>query len=458
MSYFKRIGATLLSLVVLLGIVAVIPQMKADAAFVIDYDVVSDAVYLVNLDTGIVVYDKNAEKQKYPASMTKIVTCMIALEYFSDPKSEYVTITTNVMTNQTLLSNGVWSTGALKDGERLTLKDLLHCAMLPSDNYAALAIAYYVSAEKGDGTLLWFVDKMNEKAVELGCTHTQFMNPHGLYHPYHYTTAHDMLILARAAMQNPTFAEMCNTPVYRRPATNKNPEFGKEGYRLENTNKMLSTAYEEYFYQYVKGVKTGFVAKASHTLTAYATKNGYSYLMVLMDDGAKKNNDKNYCMLDAKALFQWAFSHLELKELVSAGTPVATVDVDLAWSVDTVDLYPAESYTTLMLNNVEPSSIMVRRNLTGALQAPIEKGEILGTADLIYGSEVLGSIELVAGETVERSELLYVLSLAGGLFKSPVFIAVVVILLGGLIGYVAFSMLRSRSVGSVKRVRRYRRM
>jgi len=354
----------------------------------------------------------------------------------------------------------VWSTGALKEGERLSLKDLLHCAMLPSDNYAALAIAYYVSQEKGDGSLLWFIDEMNNMARELGCTHTQFMNPHGLFHSGHYTTAKDMYLLAKYAMSIPYFTEIVSTTVYRRAATNKNPDFGKEGYRLENTNMMLSTAYEKqgYYYQYVKGIKTGFISAAGHTLASYATRNGYSYITILMDDGAKKNSDKNYCMIDAKALYQWAFTSLDLKELVSANSPVAKVGIDLAWSVDTLDLYPSESFTTLMLNNVEPSSIMVKKNIPDTLEAPIKKGQILGTADLIYGSDVIGTIQLVAGETVERSELLYVLSLAGSLFGSPVFIIIIALAACAFVGYFAYSMLRSRSVGSVKRVRRYRRM
>jgi len=262
MVHIKRAVSMLMVLLSLLGVMICVPQTKADAAFVVDYDVTCDAVYMVNLDTDMVVYEKNGHKQKYPASMTKLVTCMITLEYFSDPKSENVTISRDVMTNDTLLKNGVWSTGALKEGERIDLEALLYCAMLPSDNYAALAIAYFVSAEKGDGTLLWFIDRMNEKAIELGCNDTQFMNPHGLYHEDHYTTAHDMYLLAKNAMQVPGFANIVSTTVYNRKATNKNDFAETNGkYRLENTNKMLSTAYEGdgYYYQYVKGIKTGFI-------------------------------------------------------------------------------------------------------------------------------------------------------------------------------------------------------
>lgn len=459
MKHLKKAAAMLMTLVLAFGVLTVIPQQKAEAAFVVDYQPYCDAVYMVNLDTGMVVYEKNADKQKYPASLTKMMTCLIALEYFSDPASEYVTIKQSVINDKTCINQGVWSTGYLKTGERVTLKDLLHCAMLPSDNYAALSIAYYVSEQKGDGTVEWFVDLMNKKAREIGCKNTQFMNPHGLFHEKHMTTAEDLFKIASYAMKISYFAEIVNTPVYRRAATNMNPEFGPEGARIENTNKMLSTAYEEYFYQYVKGIKTGFLSKAGHCFASYATRDGYSYIIICLDDGATKNNGTNYAMLDAKTLYQWAFTSLDLKEIVSSQKPVATVDIDLAWGRDTVDLYPAKSFTTLMPSNVESYSVMVKPNLPeGKLVAPVKKGEILGTADLIYGSEVIGQIDLVTVETVQRSDLLYVLSLITGLFASPVFLAFLVLLVLAGVGYVAVSLLRSSNTASLKRVHRYRRM
>ncbi len=459
MKLLKKATCLVLALVMSFGILTIIPQSKAKAAFVVDYQPTCDAVYMVNLDTGIVVYEKNADKKKYPASLTKMMTCMIALEYFSDPASEFVTISRAVMTDRTCINAGVWSTGYLKEGERLTLKDLLHCAMLPSDNYAALAIAYFVSEKKGntDGSLEWFIGKMNEKAKSLGCTGTQFINPNGLFHEEHYSTAHDMFLIARAAMSIPYFAEIVNTTVYRRASTNMN-DFGEQGARLENTNKMLSTAYVEYFYQYVKGIKTGFLAKASHCLASYATKDGYSYICVCLDDGAKTNNSKNYAMLDARTLYQWAFTSLDLKEVVSADKPVSTVGLAMAWGKEKLDVYPAESFTTLMPSNVESYSVMVKTSLPDTINAPVKKGEILGTAQLIYGSEVIGTIDIISGETIQRSELLYILSLISGLFESTVFIIFLVLVVLAAAGYVVYSLMRTRSVGSLKHVHRYRKM
>lgn len=468
MKHLKKALCALLSVAFAFGIFAIVPQSKAEAAFVVDYEPNCDAVYMVNLDTGIVVYEKNADKIKYPASTTKMMTCMLALEYFSDPASEYYTISRTIMTDKTCINAGVWSTGYLVEGERVRLKDLLHCAMLPSDNYAALAIAYFVSEQKGDGSLEWFINRMNTRAKELGCTNTQFINPNGLFHEEHYSTAHDLFLIAREAMSIPYFAEIVNTTVYFRPATNMNPQFGEKGARLENTNKMLSTAYQngsdpnqDYYYQYVKGIKTGFLIKAGHCLASYATKDGYSYMCICLDDGAQSNNkDPNLAMIDAKTLYQWAFSSLSLKEIVSTERPLPDpVNLGLAWGRDTVDIYPAESFTTLMPSHVEPSSIMIKTDLPETVDAPLKKGQVLGKAQLIYGSEVIGTVDVVAGETIQRSELLYFLNLVSNLFQSTAFVIILVLLLLSAIGYVVFSLMRTRNIGSLKRnVHRYRHM
>ena len=461
MNWVKKIVSMVMVCIITFGMLIIIPQTEAEAAFKIDYDVHCDCIYMVNLDTGMVVYEKNADKIKYPASLTKMMTCLIALEYYSDPAAEYVTISNAVMTDKTLINNGVWSNGQLVEGERVTLKDLLYCALLPSDNYAALAIAYYVAKEKG-GTddVQWFINKMNEKAKELGCENTLFMNPHGLFHEHHYSTAKDLFLIAQYAMNIPYFAEIVNTTVYLRGQTNMHPTYsdGKDYCRLENTNMMLSTAYEEYYYQYVKGIKTGFIGKSSHNFASYATKDGYSYIIIALDDGATKNKDTNYAMLDCKSLFHWAFTNLSLKEVVKSNTAVATVNIELAWSRDTIELYPAESFTTLMLSNIQSTSIMVRTDLPDTIQAPVKKGDVLGTAQLVYGSEVIGTIDLVAGETVQRSELLYVFSLISNMFGSTVFIVLLVILVLIAVAYVVYSLLHARNVSSLKKVHRYRRM
>lgn len=465
MRLLKKLLCVAFSVFFAFGVLLIVPQSEASAAFKVDYDEHCDCIYMVNLDTGMVVYEKNSEKVKYPASLTKMLTCMIAIEYFTDPASEYVTISNAVMTDKTLINNEVWSTSYLKEGERVTLRDLLFGAMLPSDNHAALAIAYYVSEQKGNGTLQWFIDKMNAKAEELGCTNSLFMNPHGLYAEHHTSTAKDLFLIAQAGMELDYFANIVSTTVYKRGATNKNTFPEEEGFvggeaRLENSNKMLSTAYERlgYYYQYVKGIKTGFLKVSHHNLATYATKDGYRYIIIALDDGQEKNGDTNYCMIDSRALYYWAFGNLTLREIISSTTAIATVEIEYAWKADTIDLYAAEGFTTLLPNHITQSSIMVVPDIEEKIRAPVTKGEVLGTAQLIYGTEVIGTVQLVAGESVQRSELLYILGLLSGMVESVWFYLFIALVLLAAVFYVMYTLIKAKNMSSLKRVHRYRKM
>lgn len=453
MKFIKKLAGVLLVFAILVSTVVVCPQTTADAAFVIDYEPYCDCVYMVNLETGLVVYEKNADKVKYPASLTKIMTCLIVLEYYSDLENEKVTISNAIMTDKTLLTEGVWSPTALKTGERIRLIDLLYCAMLASDNYAALALAYKVSEDKGDGTIDWFIKEMNRKAAELGCTNTQFVNPHGLFNENHYSTAKDLFLISKYAMEMPSFAEIVETDVpYYRPPTNMTDET----VRFETTNRMMMSAYEDYFYQYVKGIKTGFLKASGHTYASYAVKDGYSYIIICLDDGATSNyGQRNDAMVDAKQLFQWAFSDLSLKEVVNTSTVIAEAPVEWAWNKNSIELVPSESFRTIMPSNIELSSILVETDIPGTLKAPLRQGDVVGKASLIYANEVIGVIDLVAGETVQRSEMLYLMSIIDGIFDSTIFLIFAILLVLGVVGYVIYSLIHARNIGSLKKVRRY---
>lgn len=453
MKFLKRLACVAIIITTVFSALLVFPQTEADAAFVIDYEPKCDAVYMVNLETELVVYEKNADKIKYPASLTKIMTCLLVLEYYSDLENEKVTISNAVMTDKTLLAEGVWSSTALKTGERIRLIDLLYCAMLASDNYAALALAYKVSEDKGDGTIDWFIKLMNSKAAELGCTNTQFVNPHGLFNENHYSTAKDFYIISKYAMEMPAFAEIAGTDVpYYRPITNMTDET----VRFETTNRMMMSAYTDYYYQYVKGVKTGFLKAAGHTYASYAAKDGYSYIIICMDDGATSNyGQDNYAMLDARQLFQWAFSDLSLKEVVNTSTVLATAPIQWAWNKSEIELVPSESFRTIMPSNIEMSSIVIETKLNDEIKAPVMQGDVLGTASLVYANEVIGTVNLVAGETVQRNELLYILSIIEGVFDSWIFLVFVILIIVAIVGYVIYSLIHAQNLSSLKKVKRY---
>lgn len=510
---YKRMAALAAVFVISISFFAAMPGIQADAGFTNDIDIHCDAVYMINLDTGIIVYEKNADKQKYPASMTKMMTSILAIECYSDLNEKY-TIPDKVPGDKKILAEGVWSATGLVAGERVSVKDLLYCALLPSDNVAALALAYKVSEDKGDGTLSWFIQRMNAKAIEIGCTNTQFANPHGLFDERHHSTAKDMAKIAEYCMSNPVFKEIAGCKVsYYRSSTNKHPygplsdisdpAKGLSFMRMETTNKLMlsSTAghpddgrdpEKKYYYQYVKGTKTGFIKDAGHCYASYAEKDGYRYVLVLMDDrnafladgvtvdwtnpewkkdkatdkGKTKgktlselinNRDSttNYAFVDAKRLYEWAFSDLALKEVFKAGDTVIEVPIKNAWEKDVLALVPAESYRTLLPVNVQAKSIDVKTDMEEvSVSAPVKQGEVICTATLSYGGDVIGTIELVAGETIERSDSLYILKIIGDFFGSPYFYVVlgVMILAAGV--YVAYSFMHDQRLSTLTKTRR----
>ena len=187
---------------------SMLPAAQASAAtFNIDFETYSAAIELVNLDTDTIVYQKNATARREPASTTKIMTFIIVSEQIQDLDNTQVTVTKEVVDQ--LLGTGS-SLSGIKEGDVLTVMQLLNCMMVPSGNDAALVLADYVS----NGNVAAFVDLMNQKAQELGCQDTHFTNPHGLHDDEHYTTAHDLYLITKYAMSLPHFTDICDQTRY----------------------------------------------------------------------------------------------------------------------------------------------------------------------------------------------------------------------------------------------------
>ena len=250
----KRISVIVLSVIIIC--LSVFPVSAVDYKF--NADTVSDEVYLENLNAGAVVYEKNSNKRSYPASTTKIMTFIITAENVSDLENTSVTIKQDIISGLDLESTVMGLSSHI--GEKVSVKDLLYGLMLPSGNDAALVLADYVG-----GGISGFVEKMNAKAAELGCKNTHFANPHGLYDTNHYSTAHDMALIAKHAMKIKGFMDICNT-VYYTP----------DGFKtLHNTNYMLDPAAEDGMYYYRAGM-----TDSSYDIAA-KTVSGASMLGVL---------------------------------------------------------------------------------------------------------------------------------------------------------------------------------
>lgn len=219
-----------------------------------------ESVYLMNLQSGQVLYSKNPDEKLAPASTTKIMTALIALELGN--LNDIVTASKTMLDNKIVYGTQIY----LTPGERMPLKDLLYAVLLNSANDAAVAVAGHIG-----GNLPHFVNLMNERAKELGMTNTHFMNPTGLTEEGHYTTAHDLALLARVAYQNPVFREYIKTKTYTIPRAKANVPTV-----MVNENKLLWRDPN------VNGMKTGYTAAAENCLVATATRDGQQLVGVIL--------------------------------------------------------------------------------------------------------------------------------------------------------------------------------
>lgn len=399
----KKIVSLFLSFVIIINIV---PVQSAFADYTLPSEVTANAVYMENLDTGIVVYDKNSTKKIYPASVTKIMTCILALEYIDNLDTEIITVEPYMLEEFMNLPYS-YSNAGLRNYEEFKAIDLLYALMLPSASDAANTLAAHV----GDGSIDRFIDMMNEKAAELGMKDTHFTNPHGLHNPEHYTTAYDLSLLTKYAIKNEKFMDIVETSTYSF-TTNKRPQTQY----ITTTNFLQDNArYPNLYLDYIQGVKTGTTDEAGSCLVSTATKNGYTYLLVLMGapyEDAEGNSVKGNFQ-QTTMFYEWVFKNFKLQTLIDKDVEnyITEVPLELCWGKDTLRLTTSESFEYLVPSNYEASNADKIFHLPESINAPIEKGTIIGTMDITLSGEVIGTINLLAGESVERSMPLYVLAI-----------------------------------------------
>lgn len=379
----KRISVIVLSVIIIC--LSVFPVSAVDYKF--NADTVSDEVYLENLNAGAVVYEKNSNKRSYPASTTKIMTFIITAENVSDLENTSVTIKQDIISGLDLESTVMGLSSHI--GEKVSVKDLLYGLMLPSGNDAALVLADYVG-----GGISGFVEKMNAKAAELGCKNTHFANPHGLFDTNHYSTAHDMALIAKHAMKIKGFMDICNT-VYYTP----------DGFKtLHNTNYMLDSEAEggQYYYQYTKGIKTGYLDEAGKCLVTSSDKNGDKYLCVCLGAAFSYAENVNYAMKDSAKLYDWAYKNLGVQTIYGTADSLASVDVKYVRNGKTLEAVPEKEISAFLPNNYDKKKLKVEINCPEQVDAPVTQGDVLGTVSVKYEDLDLGLTNLVAAEDVER--------------------------------------------------------
>jgi len=422
-----RIIPILLAAVLLLG--AMCP-----AAFAIEEPAISSAesVIIVDLETGRTIYELNPYEQRSPASLTKIMTVLVAIEAIESGRVSLDDMVTAGQDCRDGLGDDSSSAGIVA-GETMSLRDLLYCAMVHSANESCNIIASYIG-----GSISSFVSMMNEKALELGCTDTHFANTNGLTQDGHYSTAYDLYLITKAAMTHDLFNTLANTITYTVSATNYSAERV-----LNSSNALISTEGiygDSYKYQYASGVKTGYTRAAGYCLISTAEKDGKHLLAVVLgcDGLLNSDSDKYENFVDTITLYNWVFNNFEYQPVISTTETITEVDVQYSSEDRTLALRPMYEIELLLPSDADLSQL--EKSVTvyeDRLVAPLESGTVLGDVRLTLEGEDIGTVKLVASRSVALSKSIYLRNRILEVLGTPVVKAVLIILAVLIVLYIA---------------------
>lgn len=410
------------------------------SSFALEYPQLDAKSYIVmDSGTSLVLFEKNADERTYPASMTKLMTAIIATENIT-PET-IITITEKDVA-------GLYEQGSavnLKAGEEIPFSELLKYFLVASGNDAANAIARHISGDNDT-----FAKLMNEKAALLTCTGTNFTNPHGLHDDNHYTTARDMALIGLAAAKIPAIAEICAIDKISIAPTNKHPD----GQTFTSTNYLISRYKDNrYVYSGATGLKTGWTGEAGMCLTATATKGDLNVLSVVM--GAPKRADGSLgSFSETTKLLDFTFKNFESKVYLTDTEPMSEIPIALGKDREFLVLSLQTPYRDTLPLGIKREDLNIVTMLKDDISAPIDAGEVLGSATISYNGQVRQTINLISSVAVERSSLSYVLSLLGNFFGSIwfkiIFVSLVLI-------FVLLLIVRQRNINRRRRrSRRYR--
>ncbi len=337
-------------------------------------EITAGAAILMDVDTGTILYKKNINTPYYPASITKILTTLIAVE--NSRMDEKVTFSRDSVYKTE--GSGIW-----RDvGEVMTMEQCLYAVMLESANECAYAVAEHIS-----GSMSKFVKLMNERAKSIGCTSSKFMNPHGLPDEKHVVTAKDMALIARAAYENETFRSICGTKRYTIPPTNKHSE---STYMVNHHKMLYPKDTDAYLYDYCMGGKTGYTNAAGNTLVTYAQKDGMTLLAVIL------NGSSPQYWNETRALFDFGFENFNL------------CNVSEYFEAD--ESYDEEKYDTLNTNDpyaqIDPQARIILPKTVNFNKAVMKinyenlPDDVLAQLKYTYGKRSIGTADVIRTRTL----------------------------------------------------------
>lgn len=337
------------------------PQLQAESAILLD------------AKTGQILYDKNIHQRRAPASTTKVLTALLAIE--SGRLDEITTVSIQAASTP-------GSTLQLYAGQKISLRQLLTGLLLRSGNDAAVAIAEHLA-----GSVNAFADLMNQKAYSIGARESHFVNPHGLSRPDHYTTAYDLAIITRYALQNPTFAELVSTKETQIEWLNRNGH--EEDRSLRNTNKLL------WMFEDADGVKTGTTGAAGPCLVSSATRDNQKLIAVVLHDASR--------WYDSMKLLKYGFDTFDLIDYAAADDVVATVAVTKGMTerLDALASLPA----SLVVATADSKAVTIECNVPDTIKAPIYRGQKIGEIVFFVHNQAVKTVDVVAAHDVHEKTM-----------------------------------------------------
>jgi D-alanyl-D-alanine carboxypeptidase (penicillin-binding protein 5/6) len=344
-------------------------------------DIISQSAILMDAGTGTVLFEKNTHEKLEPASITKIMTLLLALELMDSGKIK--------MADIIKISERAWKTGGsqvyLGPNEEQTLETLLKCITISSANDASVAVAEHIG-----GSVEGFAKMMNDKAKSLGMNDTNFVNPHGLSDANHYTSAYDVAIMAKELAKYDNFFTWSTVWIDYLEHTDKK----REATLLANTNKLLGK------YEGLDGMKTGFHSKAGHCFAGTAKRGSFRLISVIMNAENSKQRFE-----DTIKLFDYGFGQYDSVLVVKKDSINGTVHVEKG-TENKIDAVAFEDYSILTKKG-EEENITTRIELPEKLSAPLNKNQLIGNIVVEQNGNILKKIDLIATKEIKRAGIIH---------------------------------------------------
>lgn len=352
----------------------------ANICYAEELDIYSKSAILYNMDDDIILYEKNSEERTSIASLTKIMTCIVAIENI-DNLDQKIILKSDVFTG---LAEAGASVAGFRVGENVTFRDLLMGALLPSGADATRALALNISGSESE-----FVNLMNNKAIELGLKDTHFENTTGLESSNHYSTVKDISIILKYALKNQTFKDMYTTREY---TTTSNLTF-------YSTLKKISNNYS-FDVSNILGSKTGYTDEAGLCMSSIANYNGVNYLLVTA--GADYRGNVPRQLLDAMTIYNFYSTNYSYKNIINVGDYIKTINEEYS-TKEKYDITSQITISKFLNNSFDENKIKYEYNGLDKISYKNKIGDKLGSVNIIYDDNKIGTFDVFLTETINFS-------------------------------------------------------